>query len=330
MLRSLPLVAVRQEHDEARNLAPLRLPADDELVDHRLPNVREVAVLGLPEHQRVTGVDGVSVLEAHNGDLREWAVVDSERRVCLRHRVKRHVTLVGRHVVERGVALRERPTLGILAREPDRHPVLQQRTEGQRLGVGPVHVLDAPPVLLQEPFQLVVGREAFGTLQQGFVYLLKPVLRDCRVRDLGQRRAQEILGFLSIFLDLGGVLVDLLHPGLDLLYQRFSLALFDKAATLQLSRPELAHPGMLPDRLVHLRLGVGRLVALVVPVAPVTDQVDHEVLLELLAVGVGHVDGGEAGFGIIGVDVDDRDLEPLRQVAGVLRGAGILLLGREA
>ena len=46
---ALALVAVRQEQYEPRGLAPLRLAAHDELVDHGLPDVGEVPVLGLPE-----------------------------------------------------------------------------------------------------------------------------------------------------------------------------------------------------------------------------------------------------------------------------------------
>ncbi len=71
------------------------------------------------------------------------------------------------------------------------------------------------------------------------------------------------------------------------------------------------------DDLIHARLRVGRLVAFVVPVAAVADQVDQKVFAELLAVSEGHAGGGDAGFGIVGVDMDDGDLKAFGQVAGV-------------
>ena len=84
VLRPLALVAVRQQEHEPRCLPPLGLPGDDELVDHRLPNIGEVPVLGLPQHERLLRVHRVAVLEAHHSDLRERAVVDVEGGFSLR------------------------------------------------------------------------------------------------------------------------------------------------------------------------------------------------------------------------------------------------------
>ena len=99
--------------------------------------------------------------------------------------------------------------------------------------------------------------------------------------------------------------------------------------SLELLGPDLAHRRVLADDLVHHRLGVGRLVALVVAEAAVADQVDHEVLAELLAVRVGHPHGAHARLRVVGVDVHDRHLEPLREVARVRRRARVVPLGRE-
>ena len=138
VLWALPLVAVRQEHHEPRGLAPLGLARDDELVDHGLPHVGEVPVLGLPEDQRVVGVHGVAVLEAHHRYLRERAVVDREGGLRLRDVLHRDVVLADLLVVQDEVALGEGAALGVLAGQPDRDPVGQQRGERERLGVGPV------------------------------------------------------------------------------------------------------------------------------------------------------------------------------------------------
>ena len=48
-----------------------------------------------------------------------------------------------------------------------------------------------------------------------------------------------------------------------------------------------------------------------------------------LPVGVGHPRRRQARLGVVGVDVDDRDLEPLGEVARVGRRARVLPLGRE-
>ena len=67
---------------------------------------------------------------------------------------------------------------------------------------------------------------------------------------------------------------------------------------------------------VHLGLRVSRLVGLVVAEAAVADQVDQNVVAKLCAECHREVDGRDAGLNIIGVDVDDRYVEALRQVGG--------------
>ena len=76
-----PLVAVRQQHDDARALSPLLLGARDELVDHGLRAVGEVAELRLPEHEGVRSLDRVAVLEGERGVLRQQRVEDLEARL---------------------------------------------------------------------------------------------------------------------------------------------------------------------------------------------------------------------------------------------------------
>ena len=64
-----------------------------------------------------------------------------------------------------------------------------------------------------------------------------------------------------------------------------------------------------------------RLVPLVVAVAAVADQVDQEVALELRAVGERQPRRLDAGFRVVGIDVDDRNLEaraPARSRTSVL------------
>ncbi len=92
----------------------------------------------------------------------------------------------------------------------------------------------------------------------------------------------------------------------------------------------------LRDRLVgldlggHLGLGVSRLVGLVVAVAAVADDVDHDIPGKALAVAHRQAHRGHARLDVVGVDVDDRAVVALGQVAGVRRGAVLGRVGGEA
>ena len=92
----------------------------------------------------------------------------------------------------------------------------------------------------------------------------------------------------------------------------------------------------LGDRLVrldlrrHQRLRVGGLVGLVVAEAAVADHVDDDVAVPALAVGHRQADRRHAGLDVVGIDVDDRHVETLRQVGGVGGRAGVLGVGGEA
>ena len=83
---------------------------------------------------------------------------------------------------------------------------------------------------------------------------------------------------------------------------------------------------MAGDRAVHQRLGEGRLVALVVAVAPVAKQVDDDVLLEFLTVFDGDAGRRSDRFRVVAVDVQDRRLDPL----GDIRRVGARPRGRWA
>src|SRR5258706_12054830 len=97
----LPFVAVRQHHHHAADAAPLDLARGDELVDHHLRAVDEVAELRLPDHELVWLRGRVAEFEA-------------EHRLFRQHRIDDHeIALVGRDVRERDVAARV-PLLAVL------------------------------------------------------------------------------------------------------------------------------------------------------------------------------------------------------------------------
>ena len=92
---------------------------------------------------------------------------------------------------------------------------------------------------------------------------------------------------------------------------------------------ELADGGMRVDLPRHDRLGIGGLVLLVVAEAAVADEVDDDVVAEAGAIGEREPDRGDRGLGIVGVDVDDRRVEALREVGGMAGRAALGGVGRE-
>ncbi len=244
--------------------------------------------------------------------------------------------LAGLRVVEGEVALAEGAPHGVLAGEPDRRAVDQQRGEGERLGVGP---LDAGLRLVEG------GQPALELLDELGVE-----------REAGRRRHQRCVERAQRGGVDGGARLGRL-PGGDRLLAAVELRLGVPAADRGLPRSEVLQGGRRPavgflggddarlhearlvqlpdarvrgDRGRHQRLRVGRLVALVVPVAAIPDQVDHHVGVEALAIHDRQAGGGEAGLRIVGVDVDDRRVEPLGQVARVVGRAAVGRLGGKA
>ena len=94
------------------------------------------------------------------------------------------------------------------------------------------------------------------------------------------------------------------HPFLGLLGQTLRLLGGNLARLGQMLRVERAHGRLVRDPLGHQRLGERRLVALVVPMAAVADEVDHDVAPEPSPEGEREPDRRERGLGIVRVDVD--------------------------
>ena len=336
MLRARSLVAVWQEQRQTRGRPPLGEPGDDELVDDDLRPVDEVAVLRLPQHQRLGRGGGVAVLEAQAGVLGERAVVQLEAGPRVREMLDRDVDLACLRIVEGQLALAEGAPHRVLPGQPDRVTLEQERAERQSLRMRPfdvpLRIAERGQAAVELPGQLRIDGEAGGRGQQGGVHCSKRSGIDGgdRLRRLvgGDRLLAAVEQRFSVpAANLGltprEVVGDRGRPAICLLGR-------DDACIDQAGPIHLAHAWMGGDRLVHLWLRVGGLVPLVVAVAPVADQVDHHIAVELRAVHPGKSCGGEAGFRIVRVDVDDRRVEPLGQVAGIDRRASLAGLGGEA
>ena len=75
---------------------------------------------------------------------------------------------------------------------------------------------------------------------------------------------------------------------------------------------------MLLDGCIHHRLCYGRLVSFVVPATSVTDEVNDDVFLELIAVVDRQLGDKNNRFRVIPVNVEYRRLNHLRDVSTVL------------
>ena len=162
MLRPLALVAVRQQADEARHAQPLALARRDELVEHDLRAVGEVAELRLPHDERVGLGQRVAVLEGEHRLLRQHRVDDLEAALVGRDVLERRVAALGLLVDQHGVALREGAALAVLAGQAHREALVEQRAEGQVLGHRPVDAgagLHHLAAALQQALHGLVGVE---------------------------------------------------------------------------------------------------------------------------------------------------------------------------
>ena len=115
MLRPLALIAMRQQHGEARHAQPLAFTGRDELVEHNLRAIGEVAELGFPDGERVGLGQRVAIFEAKNRLFREHGVDGVDLDLLVLHQViERRVALLVVLVDEHGVALREGAALHVL------------------------------------------------------------------------------------------------------------------------------------------------------------------------------------------------------------------------
>src|ERR1700694_5971498 len=69
MLRSLPLVTMRQQENNSGEQSPLVFAGANELINHRLRNINEVTKLRLPQHQCLGVVAAVAIFETQDTRL---------------------------------------------------------------------------------------------------------------------------------------------------------------------------------------------------------------------------------------------------------------------
>ncbi len=339
VLRPLPFIAVRQQHGQTAQTAPLVLPAGDELVDHDLGAVGEITELRFPDHQRIRRSCGIAVFERENRFLGKEGVVQIETWLTFVQVLQRDIGAAILLVVQRSMTMREGTATDVLTGDTHRMAFKQQRRVSHGLGIAPVNGQRAGAHLLAifEDFRnLALHHEAFRRLQQlvgeilqslqveagvvtrgpGMTQIGAPVDEQFLVRLLDQAldHMQTVVQRSPILVDfcLDALIVE--HLGLN---QRIGV--------------QLTGGALLGDLLVHQRLGTAWFVRFVVTTTTVADQVDDDVTLELHAIVDGKLGDEQHCLGIVCVHVEDRRLDHLRHVSRILGGTSIfLLVGGEA
>src|SRR5579871_913103 len=120
MLRTLPLVAVRQEQNESSRKSPLVFAGAQELVDDDLRAVDEVAELRFPQDERLGIVAAESVFEAKTRGFGERRVVDLAKSLFAREVREGQIIVFGLAVDQNSMSLVEGAALGILAGQANR------------------------------------------------------------------------------------------------------------------------------------------------------------------------------------------------------------------
>ncbi|EGE56100.1 hypothetical protein RHECNPAF_750063 [Rhizobium etli CNPAF512] len=330
VLRTLALIAVRQQADEARHAQPLAFARRDELVEDHLRAVGEIAELGFPKRQRIRAGERVTIFETEDGLFRKHRIDDFVTGLRRRQVGERDVAFFGLLIVENRVALRESAAFAILSGQTDLVAFDDERSERKRFRHRPVEAfaaLDHVGAVFHETLDRAMGVEACRDLGELAADLLQRLHRHgglaaaLFVLIVGRAQAGPLavqpVGLVRLVV-LAGVefLFEMGAPvGLHLL----DFAVGDEAFAHETLRIELQHRLVAADDLVHFRLREGRLVAFVVAVAAVAEHVEHHRLVELHAEFGRDLGGVDDGFRVVAVDVQDRRLDHLGDVGWVGR-----------
>src|SRR5918993_5813374 len=169
MLRTLSLVAMREQQCQAGGQSPLCQTGGDELIDDDLSGIDEVPELRFPQNQCLRCRDAVPVLEAERRQLRQRAIVELHGGQGTGKISDWRQRLPGIHVVEDEMTLAEGAALGVLAGEADRHTLSQERAESKSFGVRPLDATigtECRPAPLQLLSELRVHRKSLGPAVQ--------------------------------------------------------------------------------------------------------------------------------------------------------------------
>ena len=331
---------MRQQQHQPAAAAPFGLAGTQELVDHYLRAVGEVAELRLPDHQLVRAGGGEAVFEGQHRLLGQHRVEAVESGLLLLQVLQRPpgalVPLFALLVVKGSVAMEESAAADVLAGDSDVVSRGQQRRIREVLAHAPIdrqlagaHLATVVDDLLHARMQRKVRRRLGKPLGQAQQFLL----RHCgvalfRIRCLDVRRPVRA----RLALEVGDDRVDqstaFVQRGTESLDHPLGVIGADDALCRQLVGVKLARAGMGIDLLVHQRLGHHRLVLLVMTELAEADDVDHDVGTEFVPELHRHLRDEGHGFRIVAIDMEDRRLDHLEDVGAIERGPVVAQIGR--
>ena len=334
-------VAVGEEHDEAVVFAPFGFAGADELVDHLLAPVDEVAELGFPDDEGVGVGGGEAVFKADAGELAEHGVNDHEAGLVAGDVGEGDVRVAVLVVEPDGVAVGEGSAGDILAGDSDPGAFVEQRSEGEHFATAPVDALllgDGLEAIFHHAADGFVDVETIGDgggdgsdfFEGGFVDagIEAPVVafgefEEVRPRAVNGRRGVGRLEVFGVFESFVEALAEVGGQGVD--FRLSHDAGFDEAFGV-----EFADGGMAFDFARHHGLGHRGIIEFVVAAAAVTDEVNDHIAFEFLTKGHGEACGVHHGFGVVSVHMENRGLNGFGDVGGVTGEAAIAGVGGEA
>ncbi|MND59698.1 hypothetical protein D3C80_509010 [compost metagenome] len=181
MLRTLTFIAMRQKADETRHSEPLAFTRRDELIEHDLRTVGEIAELGFPENQCTRIGQRIAVFVAEHRFFRKHRVDGFVDRLPLLNVVQRNIAVLGFLIIENRVALREGAAFHVLTGQADRASFGNQRTECQRFSRCPIDAfagIDHLGAVIEEALDRAMDVEVLRNFNELFADFLERLDRN--------------------------------------------------------------------------------------------------------------------------------------------------------
>ena len=317
VFRPLPFVAVRQKHRQAAKARPFGFAGGDELIDHDLRAVGEIAELRLPNHERARLGRGVAVFESQHRHFGQKRIDDQKRRLFRREIAQRNITaavaLVAHLVVPDRVAMRKSAAPAILPRQADGDFGVEQSRVGEIFGHAPIERRFARRhfrALVDQPRQLAMRLESRRQSRK-------------RPREIAQffHRRFEAVGLTPIARaelfpidklaridrrDIGVGRLTGVEQGAVVGADFVVFGGRNDSFGGEFFRVDFARARMPRDFAIHQRLRHQRLVLLVVAVAAVAHHIDDNVAPEFLPIIDRHLRREQGGFRIVAAEMHDR------------------------
>src|SRR5579885_1155143 len=199
-------------------------------------------------------------------------------------------------VMQHRMPMTEGTALGVLPGETNRRAISQDGREGQRLRLPPIDAARRIQICssaLQEAGEPGVWLEARRPGQQ-FLVEGPQLLRRDSWRQLLLGLGELLALLLRLILSTGNSITSLLSLAFRLLklshhlpHHALGLLHSDDSLSLKLAGIDLTHSRMRANQLIEHRLGEARLIALVMPPAPVSHQIDQNIFEKLILIGKG-------------------------------------------